>query len=722
MQNPKLTGSENSEQAAEAERKPGPAESQPASSDDGSAGFQSASSGSDLGTAGVPPASTAAGSASRNDSGSASRNDSGSPTEFKSILQQIGDFDSRYVPQELVGSGAMGVVIKAKDIFLECDVAIKILSSAQSNADEMRERFIREMRVLAALDHPNVVKIRSSGNTSKDYPFYVMDFLKGKSLAQMLSENQRLSASLLKQVMPKVLDGLQYLHENKIVHRDLKPSNIVCVNNPDENIVPKLIDFGIAIAQDSSSVRLTKTNVSVGSPAYMSPEQCQGGQVDERSDIYSFGCILYECISGTPPFQGESPLEVMYKQMNSPASALSADTPGGAKLISLTMKCLEKIPESRPASVVDLKRELLSAVEDIDTVRLLKSSSPVARDRGFLWVSLAGFLAVTIILIAVSMNSKRELPDRKVGAVGREAMPNESRSNDKVVKAAMRTARSFISELADKGRPVDLRASMVEKTVDRLLYLQREIPTNKDLAALFWRFSQVLDDLLGELENSNVDAVEKDAFKQEIVSAKIPCLFYLGRWGKDRYPTVISALNELSQYSLKEFGEGSKQEIDALHAAVRLMIANGDFKGASKLLDSCFSKKHYDAVTVFSAQRRVINLGPAQTMPRGRSGQLILELHVEAQGALTKRKDINGIEFCLKYIEGLEKYGQFDVSDVLIPEVRAEIDKFPPSAELDLMKARLLRLEMKNNVGLSKMKRTGNFPRINQKPSTDRVE
>lgn len=712
MQDPNSTGSDKSAELPEQERSPDRGKSgvHPELPDSGSAGvppdFVSAVLQPDSGSAGFQDASDcsqASGIRTPHEPVAAETSEA-----LKSILKQIGDFDSRYSPQELVGSGAMGVVLKATDVFLECDVAIKILSYTQANADEMRERFIREMRVLAALDHPNVVKIRSSGSTSKDYPFYVMDFLKGKSIAQMLSESQRLSSSVLKQVMPRILDGLQYLHENKIVHRDLKPSNIICVENADREIVPKLIDFGVAIAQDPSCVRLTKTNVSIGSPAYMSPEQCRGGQIDERSDIYSLGCILYECISGAPPFKGESALDVMYKQMNEPALSLDADSAGGARLISLCMQCLEKNPEKRPASVAELKLQFLNAIDDIDTVRLLKSSSASAKGNKFLWISLSVLLAVGVILLVFSVKTIRGLQESKRTTAVEQELPVTNKSHDKVVKAAMRATRALINEMTDKHRPVDVRATLVEKTMERLLFLQREIPEDHELVALFGKFNLALSNLLSELDNSNIDAVEKDGFKQEIVSARIPCLFFLGRKSKERHQALISELFELSRYSLQEFGVGSKQEIDALHTTARLMLTNGDFKNASKVLDLCFAKEQYDAVTIFSAQRRVINVGPALALPRGRSRQLIEELHVETLNALAIRKDLEGIVFCLKYIAGLQKFGRFDTANTLIPQVWAEIKKFPPSVGLDDLKNRLRDLESINKEGLRKMQQTGN--------------
>ena len=160
----------------------------------------------------------------------------------------------------------------------------------------------------------------------------------------------------------QVFSGLAYAHQNNIAHRDLKPSNIMLCKNSAENTVAKIIDFGIArqLAPQAPENALTRTNALLGSPPYISPEQCRGQRGDRQSDIYSLGCIMYECLSGKQPYSGETAMEVMYKHLSSPVPRLSAiaGTEPGKRLAALVERCLEKEPSGRPQSMEELSLEL----------------------------------------------------------------------------------------------------------------------------------------------------------------------------------------------------------------------------------------------------------------------------------------------------------------------------------------------------------------------------
>lgn len=192
-----------------------------------------------------------------------------------------------------IGSGGMASVFKARQANLDRIVAVKILSKSTLTDEKGRERFRREARVCASLNHPNIVKILSFGITEADEPYLVMEHLEGKVLTDEINNHAPLTFRRFQSLFIPLLSALQEAHKAGIVHRDVKPANImICSEDGVETI--KLLDFGIAkIFQDETAQNLTRTGAVVGSPSFMSPEQCKGeSSIDGRSDIYSISCIM----------------------------------------------------------------------------------------------------------------------------------------------------------------------------------------------------------------------------------------------------------------------------------------------------------------------------------------------------------------------------------------------------------------------------------------------
>lgn len=253
----------------------------------------------------------------------------------------------------VIGKGSSGVILHAKERIMERDVAIKILnSSAGENAVQL-ERFAREFKVLSRLDHNNIVKVFSSGFTEKRHPFHAMELLEGKTLAELLRENSKgmLPAPLFFEIFIQVLEGLDYAHSAHIVHRDLKPSNIMICQQDSRTVCAKLIDFGTAASGESTVLRnqqssLTPSGCLVGTPLYMSPEQCAGTQAQSKSDVYSLACVMYQCLAGETPFSGENNTDLMYKHMHDSVPHLATEP----QLSLLIQDCLEKSAEDRPTA------------------------------------------------------------------------------------------------------------------------------------------------------------------------------------------------------------------------------------------------------------------------------------------------------------------------------------------------------------------------------------
>ncbi|TXT24044.1 MAG: serine/threonine protein kinase bacterial [Gallionellaceae bacterium] len=238
------------------------------------------------------------------------------------MISQLG----RYEIVSEIGQGAMGIVYKAKDPLIDRIVAIKTinLSLADDEKEEYEGRFYQEARAAGRLSHPNIVTVFDVGK-SGDIAYIAMEFLQGRELRDILNDGKRLPVEQALDIVVQVAQGLSYAHEHNIVHRDVKPSNIMVVR--DGHV--KITDFGIA-RMESASVR-TQTGMVLGSPKYMSPEQVTGKQIDQRSDIFSLGVMLYEILVGQVPFTGEHVNAIMYQILNTtppPPGALNPEVPG----------------------------------------------------------------------------------------------------------------------------------------------------------------------------------------------------------------------------------------------------------------------------------------------------------------------------------------------------------------------------------------------------------
>ena len=321
-----------------------------------------------------------------------------------SSLHSLAACPERYEIKALIGQGGMGMVFRALDTQLNRDVAIKVLLFENARGKTSQERFLREAKALAVLDHPNIVRIFSSGLNDEGNPYNVMEFLEGESLSQVLSRGPLNAASFF-ELFSQVLSGIEHAHQQQIVHRDLKPSNIMHCKTLDGSAVYKIIDFGIAridLGQEKEGKTLTGTGKILGSPIYISPEQCRGERGDNQSDIYSLGCIMYECISGKPPFQGETSIETMYKHMTETPVSLEVQTKSlrSKQLAHLIAGCLEKKPEDRPrlSEIASEFQQILSAT-DINRIDLFRNQDKSIKDNNRFRIT-GGLVAILTVAIA----------------------------------------------------------------------------------------------------------------------------------------------------------------------------------------------------------------------------------------------------------------------------------------------------------------------------------
>ncbi len=263
-----------------------------------------------------------------------------------------------YKVDERIGHGGMGAVFRASHTIIGRKVAIKTLHEHLASDPDILARFKTEAEASAAVVHPNLVTIYDFGLLNGKMPYIVMEFLDGFDLSDMIKELGCVDVASNRHIFAQVCEALSAAHEKGIIHRDLKPSNIMLTG--DDPYVVKLVDFGIAKVLDGAREALTLTGEAIGSPPYMSPEQCYGRPVDHRSDLYSLGCVMYQSYTGTRPFDNGTPLEVMMKHINETPSREPLEKQELPKsLVDLIMALLEKEPELRPVSAAEVRQVLL---------------------------------------------------------------------------------------------------------------------------------------------------------------------------------------------------------------------------------------------------------------------------------------------------------------------------------------------------------------------------
>lgn len=265
---------------------------------------------------------------------------------------------------EEIGSGGMGVVFRGTDDMFERTVAIKVLHTKLLADPLSKKRFEQEGRATIALAHPNLISVYHYGFSSGGSPFIVMEYVDGKGLDKMLEQVGHLEINDFIEIFLQACDALGHAHDRGIIHRDLKPSNLMLVNVGKKERLVKIVDFGISKILPHGRFPgqdLTNAGDVVGSPLYMSPEQCKGLSLDGRSDIYSLGCLMYQAISGMLPFLGENALQTLSKHICDPPpkfKEIAPDLKIPAELERVIFRTLDKEPDKRYDTVAELRQDL----------------------------------------------------------------------------------------------------------------------------------------------------------------------------------------------------------------------------------------------------------------------------------------------------------------------------------------------------------------------------
>ena len=331
-----------------------------------------------------------------------------------------------------LGSGGMGVVYKAYHKAVEKTLAVKMLHSRLANDSHLVKRFQHEAKAASLMTHVNLASVYDYGLSEIGEPFLVMDYVDGVNLQEVLKAQKSLEIPRFLHIFRQVCDALSHAHMKQLVHRDLKPANIMLVNSDGQPDFVKIVDFGIAKFLPDSTTdeqRLTQTGELLGSPVYMSPEQCLGKMPDARSDIYSLGCVMYEALTGRPPFLRDNIVQTIMGHLGERPAAFSDVAPHRGvtpDLEKLIFRCLEKEPDKRFQSAQDLRDALDLIDQDTSetakrliTTRLFRSSLSHLLKRHRLIAVIAGcatFVTATAISFGIWCNyEEHELKDA-VGA------------------------------------------------------------------------------------------------------------------------------------------------------------------------------------------------------------------------------------------------------------------------------------------------------------------
>jgi serine/threonine protein kinase/ketosteroid isomerase-like protein len=275
--------------------------------------------------------------------------------------------DGKYEIVAQLGAGGMGAVYRARRVLIGDEVAVKVLHAKFVDDDTLVERFRREARAAAQLQHPNVVTIHDYGEARgrEGFAYIVMELVRGESLRDLLRREGKFDARRAVSLMRDVCAGVGAAHRRGIVHRDLKPDNVIVIpadeDNPSERV--KVVDFGIAKLRDMAADNtLTAAGAMVGTPFYMSPEQCKGESLDSRADVYSLGAMLYEMLAGTPPFNAPTLTGIIIQHITHPPPPIPQDAGVPPLLQAVIERALSKDSDKRQGDAGELSREIQSAI------------------------------------------------------------------------------------------------------------------------------------------------------------------------------------------------------------------------------------------------------------------------------------------------------------------------------------------------------------------------
>jgi len=403
----------------------------------------------------------------------------------------------RYKPLEKIGSGSTGQVYLCRDRLLRKKVAVKTLRQV---TPEQLVAFQMEARATSQLNHPNIVTILDFGATASGAPFMVLEFVKGESLDIILNREKLLPWKLALDLAVQLADALTHAHSLGIYHRDLKPSNIILTM--DENGV-RLIDFGVAKLQQAQEPTIVQGRTLVGTPAYMSPDQMLGHDFDARSEIYTLGCVIFQCITGAVPFVGATSLETltMHAQDEPPAlSEFNLVEPVSIEVQQLVDKCMSKSPDDRFQTMAELATRINALLERNESDSGSSTDRSDRNAKAYLGLVAAACLALCVFVFSTSSLKKQEQPAAN-RAVKKSKFKEEAGLVERIPNMVWTTPTEPITDEDLKDLPDD-------NDVKNLFLVRQEKVSGSGfkhlkptLTALSAEYTGVTDENLGYLNN-----------------------------------------------------------------------------------------------------------------------------------------------------------------------------------------------------------------------------
>lgn len=374
--------------------------------------------------------------------------------------------DGKYHLEARLGIGGMGTVYRARHVLIDRPVAIKVLNPRFVEDDAARTRFRREARAAGRLQHTNAVTVTDFGESSDGYVYLVMELLEGRTLRDILAKEAPLDLARSVSLMLQISAAVAAAHEAGIIHRDLKPANIFVVQRAEVPAVVKVLDFGIAklaaeLLDEEEAMTLTQVGAMIGTPRYMSPEQCDGVDLTPAADVYSLGCILYEMFTGTVPFSGSTPLAIAMKHASEAPRSLREFAPTiPLPLEQVVLHALEKNPQDRPANAAEFRQELLTTAERLGLEHAAITSSPnLAALRSVGTESPSGRLVIDIARLRETRATNNDFSD--LTAISPTAIKSGAGATEPAPVAATRPAFPRISLSLDGSDQAKKRLKIV---------------------------------------------------------------------------------------------------------------------------------------------------------------------------------------------------------------------------------------------------------------------
>lgn len=467
---------------------------------------------------------------------------------------------NRYRVIEEIGRGGMGTVYKVQDLFLKRKAALKLLHQEFAFKPVIVQRFHKEVEAIAKLSHEGIVKVHDLGFTEGGAPFMVMDFVEGQGLETILKEKGHLPSAESLEIFAQIADAVGHAHERGVIHRDLKPSNVILCQDSQGRQTVRLVDFGIAklVEPEDTQAKLTQTGDVFGSPQYMSPEQCRGEQLDQRADIYSLGCILFEMVAGEMAFSAENAVKTILKHLNETRPEINRAYGVPPSVVAIVDRCLEKAKEDRYPNCGDLAKDVEIAAQG------KKVNRKFARKK---MLSMPSVLAASAIVLVLTgglfyMQNKTASPGEQstpTGAVGVFWHQLDNEGQTALNKGDLETAAAKFSaaSMFPSATPAQHSRSLRKLALTANLQNKPQAEANFDRKA-----DQVRAELIGD------SSAAKAALKQSLLL--MPEI--MNRSQKQAFLQLFEQINTVAREQLRK--EKTDESSELLDLAINKLREN----------------------------------------------------------------------------------------------------------------------------------------------------